>query len=77
MTFIHRLNPTIDVFVKNIGWCKAITITVSHEQMNDIWKCRRYDNGRVINAYDDQLIIAANPADEETDLIPEEWKPKQ
>lgn len=72
---IHRLSPTIDVYVREIGECKALFIIDYHEQNNSMWKCRVNATGKVINAYDDDILIQPNYADGETELkIPESWK---
>lgn len=73
---IHRLNPTLEVFVQDIGWCKAFFLLDYGDQTNSMWKVRVNETGKVLNAYDDQIIIAANAADGEKDLIPNDWKLK-
>ncbi len=75
MTSILQLNPTIDVYVKGKGWAKALFLLDYGEQVNSQWKVRLYESGLVLNAYDDEVIVAANRADGETDQIPEDWKP--
>lgn len=62
---IHRLIPTIDVHVENIGYCKALFLIDYSDQVNSMWKCRVYETGKVVNAYDDQVTIYHNAADGE------------
>lgn len=72
---IHRLFPTIDVYIREVGECKALFIIDYHDQTNSMWKCRIYETGRVINAYDDDVIVHANYADGEKPVkVPAEWK---
>lgn len=74
---IHRLIPTIDVFVQNIGYCKALFLIEYGDQTNSMWKVRVYETGAVLNAYDDQVLVYPNQADAERELeIPEDWMPK-
>lgn len=74
---IHRLLPTIDVYVRGIGYCKAIAWLGEGSEINTIWKCRRYDTGRVVNAFDDDIFVYPAASNGETELIiPEDWKPK-
>lgn len=73
---VHRLSPTIGVYVRGIGHCKALFLLDYHEQNNSMWKVRVHETGKVLNAYDDDIIILANLADGEKDSIPEEWQPK-
>lgn len=62
---VHRLIPTIDVHVDKVGYCKALFIIDYGDQINSMWKCRVYETGKVVNAYDDQITIYDNPADGE------------
>lgn len=74
---IHRLIPTIDVYVQNIGHCKALFILDYGDQTNSMWKCRVHESGRIVNAYDDEVLLYPNYADGERELnIQDDWQPK-
>lgn len=71
---IHQLNPQIDIHCP-LGYAKAIAWIDYGSDVNTVWKVRLYDSGRVINVYDDEILIYPNKMDGEIDLkIPETWK---
>ncbi len=72
-TTVTVLDNTIDVMVRGIGYCKCIAWIDYGQQVNTMWKCRVYATGRVINAYDDDVIICGNMADGETNVVPDDW----
>jgi hypothetical protein len=70
---ILQLNPTLDVHTP-LGYGKAIFLIDRSEQINSIWKVRMYKSGKVINFYDDDILIYPNKMDGESDLeITEDW----
>lgn len=72
MTVTELRNP-IDVFVRKIGYCKCIAWIEYGPDVNTMWKCRVYETGRVINAYDDDVVIYPNAANSEEVSIPPDW----
>lgn len=71
---ILELKNPIDVYVRKIGYCKCIAWIDYGQEVNTMWKCRVYDTGRVVNAYDDDIMIYGNKASGETDVIPKDWE---
>jgi len=70
---ITQLTNSIDVFIRKIGYAKCIAWIDYGSGVNTIWKCRVYETGRIINAYDDDILIYGNAMDGEEKLnIPEE-----
>jgi hypothetical protein len=64
---ILQLNPTLDVHTP-LGYGKAMFLIDRSEQINSIWKVRMYDSGKMINFYDDDILIYPNKMDGECDL---------
>ena len=64
---ILQLNPTLDVHTP-LGYVKAMFLIDRSEQINSIWKVRMYDSGKMINFYDDDILIYPNKMDGECDL---------
>lgn len=73
---VTELKNPIDVFIRKIGYCKCIAWIDYGPEVNTMWKCRVYETGRVINAYDDDVIIYPNAANAEGIKIPADWDPK-
>lgn len=72
---IRELSNPIDVFVQHIGYCKCIAWIDYGPGTNTMWKCRVYATGKVINAYDDSVMIYPNAADGEVELqVPKDWE---
>ena len=72
---ITILQNTIDVFIRKIGYAKCIAWIDYGSQTNTVWKCRIYETGRIINAYDDDILMYNNSMDGEDKLnIPAEWE---
>ena len=72
---ITILTNTIDVYIRKIGYSKCIAWIDYGSQTNTVWKCRIYETGRIINAYDDDILMYNNAMDGEDKLnIPKEWE---
>lgn len=70
---ILQLNPTLDVHTP-LGYGKAMFLIDRSEQINSIWKVRMYGSGKMINFYDDDILIYPNKMDGESDLeITKDW----
>lgn len=71
---ILQLNPSIDVHCP-LGYAKAIAWIDYGCDVNTIWKVRLYDSGKVVNMYDDDILIYPNMMNGEDKLIiPTTWK---
>ncbi len=62
---IHELKNPIDVHVKGKGYCKCIAWIDYGPEVNTMWKCRVYETGKVLNVYDDDIVIYPNAANAE------------
>ncbi len=73
MTAIHQLNPTIDVHCPK-GYGKAISWIDGGSEINTIWKIVLYKTGKVINVFDDEILVYPNLMTGGEQLkIPDNW----
>lgn len=71
---IHELKNQIDVHCPK-GYGKAIAWMDYGASVNTVWKIRLHETGRVINVFDDEILIYPNPMNGEKEIkIPEGWK---
>jgi hypothetical protein len=74
MVSIVELNNPIDVHCPK-GYAKAIAWIDYGSDTNTVWKVRLYESGKVINVYDDEVLIYPNLMNGENEIvIPENWK---
>jgi hypothetical protein len=71
---IHELENPIDVHCPK-GYGKAIAWIDYGSSVNTVWKIRLYKTGRVVNVYDDEILVYPNAMDGEGQLsIPSNWE---
>jgi len=71
MITIYELNNSIDVLTP-IGYAKALFIIDYGLEINSIWKCRIYETGKIVNVYDDEILVYPNPMNNEPPLKQED-----
>ncbi len=74
MIAIHELQNPIDIHCEK-GYGKAFIIIDYGPEINSMFKVRLHESGKVINVFEDELLIYENMANGEPKInIPTEWK---
>lgn len=73
MTTIHELTNPIDVHCPK-GYGKAIAWIDYGSDVNTVWKIMLYKSGKIINVYDDEILVYPNYMNGESTInIPDNW----